>query len=101
MPFGEQTGTDGESSHHSVDAQRWLASWREAQQRLEDLAIWCRTVAANLGNLTYEEKRLALTALQIKVKLYPEGHDPRFEITAAIPLNRSLVQTTPPCGCPA
>jgi site-specific DNA recombinase len=59
---------------------------RRAQERMGDVAAWCRTVAANLETLTYAEKRLALDALGVRVRLWRKGHEPRYEITANVPL---------------
>ena len=41
--------------------------------RLQSLEAWAETVAANLGTLTYDEKRLALDALGVKVRTYRIG----------------------------
>ena len=68
--------------------------WQAAQKRLTDLAEWCRTVAENLDALNYEQRRLALTALGVKVKLYRADHDPRYEITASIPVDRVIVASS-------
>ena len=56
--------------------------------RLDELEAWCATVAAKLKNPTYDDKRLALDALDVHVKLYPASHTPRWEIDASMPLNR-------------
>ncbi|MDQ3044114.1 MAG: hypothetical protein M3R06_03040 [Chloroflexota bacterium] len=55
--------------------------WETAQQRLEDFEYWCRVQAANLGTLTYEQKRLALHALNSSVRVWSTEHDPRYAIT--------------------
>jgi site-specific DNA recombinase len=60
--------------------------WSEAQARLGNLTAWCRTVAANIDRLTYEERRDALIALGVAVVVYRKGHEPRYEITMKIPL---------------
>src|SRR4051794_32116068 len=39
------------------------AIWRAAYDRVAELERWCRSVAANLGGMTYQQKRLALEAL--------------------------------------
>lgn len=62
------------------------AAWEQATARLADLEGWCRDVAAKVGTLDYAQRRLALDALGVSVKLYRRGHTPRFEITASIPL---------------
>ena len=57
------------------------AAWSLAQDRLQDLDAWRRRVAANLGGITYEERRLALRALGVEVRVWRTDHDPRFDIT--------------------
>ena len=61
-------------------------AWQEAQNRLDELETWCRKVAANLGSFTYTQKRLALDALQVQVRVWGTDHEPRWEVTASIPL---------------
>ena len=56
------------------DALRRRIADRDAETaRVATLADWCQTVAANLDTLTYDEKRLALTALGVKVRVYKQG----------------------------
>jgi site-specific DNA recombinase len=57
------------------------------RDRLADLETWCYGVAANLESLTYEERRLALDALGVQVRIYRTDHTPRYEIIASVPLN--------------
>ena len=75
----------------SLDAERRLllsrrAEWEAGRKRLADLQAWCRLVATNLRALTYQEKRDALMALGIGVRAWEQDHDPRYVITASIPL---------------
>ena len=63
------------------------AGWQAAQTRLADLQEWVSTIATNLDDLTYAEKRDLLAALDVKVKLYRADHTPRYEISASIPLD--------------
>ncbi len=75
--------------------------WQASQEQLDALSTWCRTVATNLGMLSYEEKRLALVALGVKVRVWERGHQPRYEITVTIPLDRSVkpfVDSVAHCG---
>ncbi len=67
-------------------------SWAAAQANLEGLEGWCRTVAGNVAELTYQQKRMALDALGFGVVLYGKDHDPRYVITAD--LRPVLVTTT-------
>ncbi len=69
-------------------------AWQAAEEQLGSLTEWCRMVAAKLGQLTYEEKRLALEALGVQVVVYRADHDPRWEITASIPLDSAILSTT-------
>jgi hypothetical protein len=59
---------------------------REAASRLGELEAWCRTVAANLGSMTYERRRLALDALGVTVTIWHADQRPRYRIEASIPL---------------
>lgn len=65
-------------------AQR--ASWELAQHRLQDLEYWCSVQARNLETLTYEEKRLALHAMNLSVKVWATSHSPRYEIQVELPV---------------
>jgi site-specific DNA recombinase len=66
------------------------AGWQLAQERLGDLEWWCRVQAANLGSLDYEQKRLALFALKVEVRVWSAGHDPRFAVTMQVDLAQPL-----------
>ncbi len=59
---------------------------RAAKERLAHVEAWCRKVAANLGDLTYPQRRTALEALGVDVELYRADHTPRWRITAALPM---------------
>lgn len=67
-------------------------SWAEAQERLTDLQAWCRTAAANLGTMTYQERRTALDGLGVEATVWPTGHAHRYEIRASIPLEAASAQ---------
>ncbi|MGE3913803.1 MAG: recombinase family protein [Chloroflexota bacterium] len=72
-----------ETERAQVIAQR--ETRRQARTRLAELETWCRTVAANLGDLTYDQKRTALTSLGLCV--YVWRHDDRApKVEAHIPL---------------
>lgn len=62
------------------------ASWAAAQRRLVAVQNWCGAVAARLGELGYHEKRIALDALDVRVRIFTKDHAPRYVITASIPL---------------
>jgi hypothetical protein len=57
---------------------------------MRTLGEWCGTVAANLDALSYDEKRLAIAALGVRVQAYRLGTadadgapHPRWELTMA------------------
>jgi site-specific DNA recombinase len=62
-------------------------AWETAQQHLSDLEIWCRTVAERLTTITVAEKRLALEALGVQVRVWRAGCTPRHQITMSIPID--------------
>ena len=66
-------------------------SWIAARGQLADLERWCRGVAANLRSLTYQQKRDALDALNVRVRLYRQDAPDRFVIEAGIPLDDPIV----------
>ncbi len=74
-----------EAEREAIRGRR--AGWEAAMERLGDLQSWCETVAARLGELTYEQRRTALDALGIQARVWKADHEPRFVITASIPLD--------------
>ena len=56
------------------------SAWRAWRARLGDLQAWCRTVAANVDDLDYDGRRLAMEALGVRVTLWGTDHTPRYEI---------------------
>jgi hypothetical protein len=55
--------------------------WESAQVRLHDLQHWCQVQARNLDTLAYEQKRLALEAMNVEAHVWASGHDPRYTIS--------------------
>ena len=77
-----------QSEHDAL--QRRIADQAADRARMTSLSEWCSTVAANLDTLSYDEKRLALTALGVRVQAYRLGTSdadgtpyPRWELTMA------------------
>lgn len=68
-----------EAERDGLAAQR--AAWAGAQSRLTDLEAWCRNVAANLGAMGYAERRTAIEALGVEVRVWATDHTPRHEIS--------------------
>ncbi len=88
-----------EAEHAVILGQR--EAWAAAQGQLDELTAWCHTVATNLESLTYDERRLALRALDVRVRLWERVHEPRYEIRASIDPDRPLgvvVDTRTRCG---
>ncbi len=73
------------------DLLRRMADRADDDARVRSLAEWCSRVGANLDLMSYDEKRLALDALGVKVRIYSPGAvaedgtaRPRWEMTMAI-----------------
>jgi site-specific DNA recombinase len=66
---------------------RRRAMWQQQQLVLDQIAAWRSRVAANLARLTYDLKRDILRAMDVRVTLWPAGHEPRYVIDAGIPLD--------------
>ena len=94
-PFGAPShGTTGQRSFEQqrerLAAERAeilgrRSAWLLAQERIADVRAWCNRVAKNIDRLTFAEKRDALVALDVRVKLWRADHEPRYEITASSP----------------
>lgn len=67
------------------------ARWQASQDHLLDLQGWVETVAANVHELTYRQKRDLLAALDVNVTLYRADHEPRYAITASIPIDGACI----------
>lgn len=63
--------------------ERQRETWRLAQSRLADLDAWLETVRTNLDGFDsgYAEKRLALTACRVQVRVWATDHNPRWQVT--------------------
>jgi hypothetical protein len=59
--------------------------------KVRDLTAWCQTVASNLDTLTYDERRLALTALGVQVRVWRPGTVSRD----GVPLPRWEIEMKP------
>lgn len=64
-----------EAERETIRGRR--AGWEMAPSRLHEIKSWCGDVAARLGTLTYQQKRLALDALGVQVTLWRTDHSPR------------------------
>jgi len=72
-----------------------LEQARETEVNMESIERFCEVVRQNLGEFTFEDKRLALEALSIKVWV----EDNRLEIEGAIPISKDDIQSiTPRCS---
>jgi site-specific DNA recombinase len=63
------------------------ASWAAGRERIASIKTWCRKVGARLDQMTYDQKRTALDALGVQVRVWKSSHDPRYLITAGVPLD--------------
>jgi site-specific DNA recombinase len=80
------------------------ASWQTSQDHLTSLQDWVAAVGTNVEELTYQERRNLLAALDVRVRLYRKDHAPRYEITASLPFEPDMpgdVVSQPHAGsCP-
>lgn len=74
-----------QDERRAVELQR--ANWEASQERLDDLTAWCQTVADNLGELSYAERRLAVNTLGVEVQVWRADHNPRWTIKMAVPFH--------------
>jgi site-specific DNA recombinase len=75
------------AEHDAVIARRQAR--QSARDKLAQLEQWCRTVAVNIGGMTYAQKRLALDALAAGVRVWRVDHRRRYEIVLSIPFEES------------
>ncbi|CAN5521637.1 hypothetical protein BH23CHL2_BH23CHL2_07770 [soil metagenome] len=62
---------------------------------LDSLSGWCETIASRIDDLSYDEKRMALTALGVEARVFSSKHDgPRWEISARIPVGGDILSGT-------
>ena len=87
------TALDGQRQRLEEERREILArqrAWQAAQARIADIRMWCQRVAKNIDNLSYADKRDALTALDVRVLVYRADHPPRYEITVSAPPDISM-----------
>jgi site-specific DNA recombinase len=76
----------------SAEAQRETLmrrrqDWEAARRQIDNLETWCDQIAQNLDGLDFDGRRDALRAFGISVTIYRTGHEPRYRIRSAIPLD--------------
>jgi site-specific DNA recombinase len=74
--------------------ERQQADWHATAEQLAKIEEWCSQVATNLSTLNYDQRRALLEALNVAVRLYHSDHQPRYEITAMIPVDGAVVSAT-------
>lgn len=70
------------------------ASWEHATAQLMNLTEWCDRVAANLDQLSYDDKRQLLFALGLQVRVFEKAHEPRWDIRLSVPIDNGAVAGT-------
>jgi hypothetical protein len=68
-------------------------AWELTQQRIDDLAHWCEQVAANAAELDFAGKRLAIEALDVRVKVWRTADGIRWELLGSAPLDTPAPST--------
>jgi site-specific DNA recombinase len=66
--------------------------WTDAISRIGDVQTWCRRVSERLNTLSFEEKRQVIETLDVQATVYRAHIQPRFVITATIPLTDQMGQ---------
>jgi site-specific DNA recombinase len=75
---------------------RWLGAQRAAvlgrhatalaaRGRVLGLTVWCRRLGRRLDELGYAEKRVAVEAFGVEVRVWRADHAPRWTLTASVP----------------
>ncbi len=78
-----------------VELETRLEQARQTVVNFESIERFCELVRQNLGEFTFEDKRLALEALQLKV--WVDGND--INIEGAVPIaGDDIVSATPRCS---
>jgi len=72
-----------------IELETRIEQARETEINMESIERFCEVVRQNLGEFTFEDKRLALEALSIKV--WVDGD--RLEIEGAIPITGDDIQS--------
>jgi site-specific DNA recombinase len=72
---------------------RRQSAWQSVRLDVGSLAAWCATVSDRVDALTWQERRMALSALGVSATIHPPGHEPRYIIDADINL-QTLSNTT-------
>lgn len=87
------------AQRRTLEAERAELVHREVERqtqrdRLTELTAACQLVASNLNNLTYEQKRLAVQAFDVQVKVYKDNHEPRYEVVPGPSFVNWIVSST-------
>jgi site-specific DNA recombinase len=67
--------------------------WLDAQRRMEDVKAWLAELRGAAEEMPYRLRRKVLVALDVRVTVHPRDHEPRWEMTASIPVDSPIVGT--------
>lgn len=84
----------GSLQAHKAELQARLAAIQQATAKTESLVAYCERVRANLKSFSFEEKRLALEALDIRATWTP-GQP--LTIQGTIPLDGKIMPSASRC----
>jgi site-specific DNA recombinase len=105
-PLDDETRADARASLAEIErriqdlnAERKLVqarhqTWQRSRDQLLELETWCGSVAAKLAGFSYEQRRTALLALRIEVRVWRQGHEPRYEVIAQPDPNTPILTTS-------
>ncbi len=67
-------------AHERDDLKLQQEGWHTAESNLDSIETWCRNVAVNLRELSYDDKRIALNAMGLQARVWGTDHTPRYEV---------------------
>jgi site-specific DNA recombinase len=80
-----------------IDREQLLVrqqTWSSTQSSITQLASWCKTIGTRVDDMSWAEKRVTLDALGVHITLFPHTKNPRFVITADLPIEPVLDTTS-------
>jgi len=89
-------GTRAEYLQRKTELETKIVQAQQATVDLDNIKMVCDIVSKSLGNLTYEDKRLAIKALDIKVWI--KGNELIMEGSIPIPDDLSNLHATSRCS---
>src|SRR5262249_28296264 len=84
-----------DAKHELAILSRRQREWKEAQRRIDNMEAWLHGVAAYLPNMSYEEKRIVLYALNVQVIVRSEGQNAPISKRCSLYMGNEHAQVAP------